>query len=112
LVHAVSHHGRWSLRREVRSALLGNDKTPLGRALEFARSLPPTIVRQVLRGSRLPENVKKYLLLQVEQCRPPAVPRTARSVGNGSGREPDLTQGAENCAPQSITAWSNAHSGC
>jgi hypothetical protein len=62
LVEAVSHHGQWSLRREVRVALLRNEKTPMARAVEFARRLPIAQVREILQGSRLPGNVKKFLL--------------------------------------------------
>ena len=40
-VRAVCHHSKWSPRREIRIALLRNGKTPLSRALEFSRSLPP-----------------------------------------------------------------------
>jgi hypothetical protein len=61
-VEAVCHHSRWSPRREVRVALLRNEKTPLARTLEFARSLPGSLVREVLRGSRLPGRTKGYLL--------------------------------------------------
>jgi hypothetical protein len=53
-VKAVCHHSKWSLRREIRIALLRNEKTPPERALEFARSLPPALVREVLHGLRLP----------------------------------------------------------
>jgi len=61
-VQAVCHHSRWSLRREVRIALLRNEKTPLARALEFARSLPPSLVREILQSSPLPAGVKSGLL--------------------------------------------------
>lgn len=61
-VDAVAHHPSWSLRREVRVALLRNEKTPMARAVEFARSLPPGILREILQMSRLPGNVKEYLL--------------------------------------------------
>jgi hypothetical protein len=40
LVTAVCNDSRWSARREIRIALLRNQATPLGRALEFARSVP------------------------------------------------------------------------
>ena len=60
-VAAVSHHAKWSPRREIRMALLHNEKTPLARALEFARTLPPPQLRDALHNSRLPEKVKTYL---------------------------------------------------
>ena len=62
LVDAVCHHEKWALRREVQLALLRNQHTPLAKALAFAQALPPEIVREVLHASRLPENVKKYLI--------------------------------------------------
>ena len=61
LVEAVCYHPKWSLRQEVRVALLRNQKTPLTRAVEFARTLPPRQLRDVLHNSRLPEKVKDYL---------------------------------------------------
>jgi hypothetical protein len=64
-VRAVCHHGKWSPRREVRIALLRNEKTPLSRALEFSRSLPPALVREILHGSHMPEATKKGLLKDV-----------------------------------------------
>ncbi|MBS1849551.1 MAG: hypothetical protein JST79_01450 [Acidobacteria bacterium] len=66
LVEAVCHHAKWSLRREIRLALLRNEKTPLARAVEFARTLPPPLVREVLQVSHLPENVKEYLRKDLE----------------------------------------------
>jgi hypothetical protein len=66
LVAAVCHHSRWSPRREVRIALLRNEKTPLARALEFARSLPPSVVREILHGSRLPATTKACLLSEID----------------------------------------------
>jgi hypothetical protein len=64
-VSAVCHHSRWSPRREVRIALLRNEKTPLARAVEFARSLPPALVREILQGSHLPVTMKSSLLKDV-----------------------------------------------
>jgi hypothetical protein len=61
-VRAVCHHSKWSPRREIRIALLRNEKTPLSRALEFSRSLPPALVREILHGSHLPAATKKGLL--------------------------------------------------
>jgi hypothetical protein len=60
-VEAVCHHAKWSLRPEIRIALLRNAHTPLARAVEFARLLPPPLLRDVLHASRLPEKIKAYL---------------------------------------------------
>ena len=50
-------------------ALLRNGKTPLARALEFARALPPAQLRDILHSSRLPEKVKVYLRMDLEARR-------------------------------------------
>jgi hypothetical protein len=60
-VEAVCHHPKWSLRREIRMTLLRSPHTPLARALEFARTLPPPLLRDILHTSRLPEKIKTYL---------------------------------------------------
>jgi hypothetical protein len=64
LVRAVCEHPKWSLRREIRIALLRNEKTPVRFAEEFARALPAAQVKEVLQTSRLPEAVKSRLLKQ------------------------------------------------
>jgi hypothetical protein len=74
LVDAVCHHSQWSLRREVRMALLRNEKTPLARAAEFARGLPTALVRELLQNSRLPANVRSYLLKDLENRSSPKSP--------------------------------------
>ena len=61
LVGAVCHHAKWSVRPEVRIALLGNQHTPLAKALEFARQLAPAQLGGILHASRLPETIKTYL---------------------------------------------------
>lgn len=63
--HAVSkvcRHPKWSVRRDVRVALLRSAHTPLARALEFARGIPKSVLEAILHGSRLPRNVKECLL--------------------------------------------------
>jgi len=71
-IAAVCHHPLWSARREVRIALLRSDKTPMAKAVEFARGLPPALLREILHNSRLPQQVKTYLLQDL------AKPRSAR----------------------------------
>ena len=60
-VEAVSHHAKWSVRHEVQVALLRNAHTPLAKALEFARRIPPRQLRDILHASRLPEGIKSQL---------------------------------------------------
>ncbi|MGA8152036.1 MAG: hypothetical protein WB952_13875 [Terriglobales bacterium] len=62
LVLAVCNHPKWSLRRDIRIALLRNEKTPMGFALEFAHTFPAAVLKEVLENSRLPRNAKNCLL--------------------------------------------------
>jgi hypothetical protein len=66
-VQAVCSHPKWSLRHEIRIALLRNAHTPMTRALEFARRLPPPILRDVLHASQLPDKVKEYLRKELQK---------------------------------------------
>jgi len=66
LVEAVCRHAKWSVRYEVRIVLLRNPHTPLVHAREFARRLPPPLLRDVLHTSRLPEKTKEYLRKDLE----------------------------------------------
>lgn len=66
-VKALCHHPKWSVRPEIRMALLRNEHTPLARALEFARRLSPAQLRDVLHSSRLPEKIKTYLRKGLER---------------------------------------------
>ncbi len=76
LVAAVCQDSKWSVRREIRMVLLRVEETPLARALEFARSLPVALVREILQDSRLPAATKSCLLNDVE------------GQGNDPGRGP------------------------
>lgn len=62
LVQAVCHHAKWSLRREIRVALLRCPHTPMAKAVEFARGIPVALMREILQSSKLPTEVKAYLL--------------------------------------------------
>jgi len=66
-VEAVSRHPKWSLRAEIRTALVRNDKTPLARVLSFARAMTRPALRDVLTHSRLTPNVKMYLMKELEE---------------------------------------------
>ncbi|HEY6253519.1 MAG TPA: hypothetical protein VI685_26470 [Candidatus Angelobacter sp.] len=72
LVPAVCHHEKWSRRNEIKIVLLGHEKTPFAQVLQFAGELPLRVLKDVLRTSRLSDNVKNYLHTVVEQ-------RTARA---------------------------------
>ncbi len=65
-VHAVCDHPKWSLRQDVRVALVRNEDTPLARAREFASTLPAELVREVLNASRMADNVKSHLQREIE----------------------------------------------
>jgi hypothetical protein len=65
-VAAICHHAKWSVRPEVRCALLRSESVPLARALEFARRIPAAQLRDILHASRLPEKVKSYLREQLK----------------------------------------------
>jgi hypothetical protein len=60
-VKAVCQHSKWSVRPEIRMALLRNEYTPRARALEFAPRIPPAQLCDLLHSSRLPESIKSYL---------------------------------------------------
>jgi hypothetical protein len=63
LVHAVAWHEKWALRKEIRAALLRTEHLSLARALEFGREIPLPLRREILASSRLPEKIKKQLVL-------------------------------------------------
>jgi hypothetical protein len=68
-VEAVCLHAKWSLRPEIRIALLRNAHTPLARAIDFARRLPSAQLRDILYASRLPEKIKVYLRKELKSRR-------------------------------------------
>ncbi len=68
-IKAVCQHAKWSLRPELRAALLRSEYTPMARALEFARRVPPAQLRDILHASRLPEEIKAQLRKETESRR-------------------------------------------
>jgi hypothetical protein len=62
MVHAVSQHEKWSLRRDVQLALLRTEHLSLARALTFSREMSDAQLDEILKTSRLPEKIKNQLL--------------------------------------------------
>jgi hypothetical protein len=62
LVQAVARHAKWSVRKEIRAALLRTEHLSLACALEFSREIPAALLQEVLASSRLPEKIKNQLL--------------------------------------------------
>jgi hypothetical protein len=67
MVRLVCSHSQWSVRRDIRLALLRNQHTPLAQAIVFAASFPKHLVREVLSKSALRPEIKKYLLASIEE---------------------------------------------
>ncbi len=65
-VEKVARHPKWSLRTDVRCALLRNPSTPMAFALQFAQTLPADVARDALYNSNLPHSVKTYLLIEIQ----------------------------------------------
>jgi hypothetical protein len=66
-VELIAGHPKWSLRIDVRCALLRNPKTPMSVALHFAQTLPADVARDALFHSNLPASVKTYLMAEIQR---------------------------------------------
>jgi hypothetical protein len=66
LAHHVARHPKWSVRKDVRAALLRNEFTPLANAIEFSQSFSIEALRDIFYQSALPEKTKEYLLTVAE----------------------------------------------
>ena len=62
LVHAVARHEKWSLRKEIRGALLRTEHLSLARALDYSGEIRGPQLRELLNSSRLPAKIKDQLL--------------------------------------------------
>jgi hypothetical protein len=67
LIHAVCRHPAWSVRREIRRALLRHENTPSDSAFEFAKSFSRPQLWEILLGSDLPAKLKSSLLKDAER---------------------------------------------
>jgi hypothetical protein len=81
LIEQVCTDGKWSLRREVRIALLRNSLTPLDTAAQFAQSLPIGVLHELLQDSRLPDPSRA----RVQQELKTREETEGKSAGSGSG---------------------------
>ena len=61
----VSRSGRWSVRHDVRYALLRNRHLPLARALQFLPSMSPAEQRDLARDPSVPAQLRSYIGKQV-----------------------------------------------
>jgi hypothetical protein len=66
LVHAVARHEKWSLRKEIRGALLRTEHLSLARALEYGGEVRGPQLRELLNSSRLPAKIKDQLLREID----------------------------------------------
>ena len=66
LVDLVCRDSKWSVRREVRIALLRNPLTPARQAGEFAHGLPSGVLHELLQESRLPETARACLQQELQ----------------------------------------------
>ena len=66
LVELVCRDSQWSLRREVRIALLRNPFTPANEATQLARSLPTGVLHELLRDARLPEAARERVQRELQ----------------------------------------------
>jgi hypothetical protein len=67
LVELVARDGKWSLRREVRIALLRNPLTPADESAQLARSLPSGVLHELLQDSRVPEATRVRVQQELQE---------------------------------------------
>ena len=63
----VSHHPKWSLRKDIRMAMLKNPYTPFAFAIVCAEGLTLKELKDLLFVSQLPEQIKEYLVATTER---------------------------------------------
>lgn len=60
-IEKISRSSRWSVRHDVRYALVRNRYTPLARALQFLQTMPQGEVRELSRDPAVPAQLRTYL---------------------------------------------------
>jgi hypothetical protein len=66
-IHMLCGDPKWSLRRDIRLALLRNEYTPLAAAIQFVQGFPLPLVREVLGKSKLRPEIKSYLFAKLAE---------------------------------------------
>lgn len=66
LVELIAKDSKWSLRREVRIALVRNPLTPAEQAAQFAHSLPSGVLHEMLQETRLPEAARERVQQELQ----------------------------------------------
>jgi hypothetical protein len=66
LVELICRDGKWSLRREVRIALLRNRLTPANATAQLAHSLSSGVLHELLQEPRLPEPARTLLQQELQ----------------------------------------------
>ena len=67
LILAVCRHSKWSLRRDIRIALLLNPQTPLAQFWRWLSRLPAAVLRDLLQHAAMDSRVKNYLTRGIER---------------------------------------------
>lgn len=67
LVSAVCRDEKWSRRNDIKIVLLGHEKTPFAKVVQFAAELPVRALKDLLHTARISDNVKNYLHTVIEQ---------------------------------------------
>src|SRR5579864_474310 len=66
LAELLCRDSKWSLRREVRIALLRNPFAPANEAAQLARSLPTGVLHELLQELRMPEPIRECLKRELQ----------------------------------------------
>jgi hypothetical protein len=66
-IELISRDPRWSVRRDVRFALIRNRHTPLARALHFLETMTQQDVRELSRDAGVPARLRAYLARSVQR---------------------------------------------
>ncbi|MGB5037690.1 MAG: hypothetical protein WBQ66_13850, partial [Blastocatellia bacterium] len=61
-VDQVARSSRWSVRRDIRIAIVRNRHTPTGRALQLVSTMTRDELRMLSRDSAVPAQIRSYIV--------------------------------------------------